>query len=366
VNRIAIAAAALSAATVTAAQTQAPGPGAPPQPAPQAAPGAPVPSDSEADRAEVIERLAAALEENFVFPDVARRYAETLRTKAAAGGYANLGAGFAETVERDLQAVHPDRHLRFGSMNPGGPAGPGPRRVMRMPDPSLAIGQSGWIADGVAYIDFGLFPGTPEVLERISRFLETHQTARTLIIDIRGHRGGGPAEMDVMFPWLFARETPLVGMDTRLAVEQRRGGPLREGPTMRRVAGPEGVVRRLHYAVPSDRATPLRDARIFLLTSRRSGSAAEHFALALKRTGRATLIGETTAGAGHYGGPVELGHGYSAFIPVGRSFDPDNNRGWEGTGVSPHVQVPAEQALDEALRRAGVDPAQRRQLRPTA
>lgn len=360
-NRFALAGALTAAATVASAQPHAPGPNLSPQPMPPSATPA---SDSETDRAEVIQRLATALEENYVFPDVARRYADMLRTKAAAGGYANLGASFAETVERDLQAVSADRHIRFGAMNPGGHGGPGPRRVMRMPDPSLAIGQSGWIADGVAYIDFGLFPGTPEVLERLTRFLEAHQQARTLIIDIRNHRGGGLAEMDVMFPWLYASETPLVGMDTRLAVVQRRGEPLTDGPTLRRVAGPDTVVRRMHYAVPSARATPLRNARIFLLTSRRSGSAAEHFALSLKRTGRATLIGETTAGAGHYGGPVEVGHGYSAFIPVGRTFDPDNNQGWEGTGISPDVQIPADQALDEALRRAGVDPAQRRPLAP--
>ena len=131
---------------------------------------------------------------------------------------------------------------------------------------------------------------------------------------------------------------------------------------MRRVAGPEGMVRRMHYAVPSGPSTPLRTAQVFVLTSRVTGSAAEHFALALKRTGRATLIGETTGGAGHYGRMMELGSGYAAFVPFGRSFDPDNNQEWEGTGVAPNVEVPANQALDEALRRAGVEPAERRTL----
>jgi C-terminal processing protease CtpA/Prc len=82
----------------------------------------------------------------------------------------------------------------------------------------------------------------------------------------------------------------------------------------------------------------------------------------LKRTGRATLVGETTRGAGHYGGMIPMGSGYAAFIPVGRTFDPETNQGWEGTGVTPHVEVPADRALDEALRRAGVAPEKAKAL----
>jgi C-terminal processing protease CtpA/Prc len=98
----------------------------------------------------------------------------------------------------------------------------------------------------------------------------------------------------------------------------------------------------------------LRDAKIYLLTAGRTGSAAEHFALAMKRTGRATLIGETTAGAGHFGGMLPLNDNFAAFIPVGRTFDPDTGKGWEGDGVTPHVEVPAADALIEALVRSGI------------
>jgi C-terminal processing protease CtpA/Prc len=76
--------------------------------------------------------------------------------------------------------------------------------------------------------------------------------------------------------------------------------------------------------------------------------------LALKRTHRATIIGEPTAGAGHYGGEVRLGDKFEAFIPVGRTFDPDTGKDWEGTGVDPDVAVPAKDALVEALVRSGV------------
>jgi C-terminal processing protease CtpA/Prc len=142
-------------------------------------------------------------------------------------------------------------------------------------------------------------------------------------------------------------------MDTREAVDKREGTPDNE-PGLRRVAGPAGVVRREHYVVPAAAASGLRSAKVYLLTSNRSASAAEHLALSLKRTGRATLIGETTRGAGHYGDVNALPHGFEVFIPVGRTFDPDTNEGWETVGVKPHVEVPADKALDEALKLAGV------------
>ena len=330
-----------------------------PQANPAQAASAAAPFNAEEAKA-VVEKLATSLEENFVFPDTGKQYAAALRAKLASGGYSSFAdsRAFAQAVTADLQAVHKDGHLRLHPPRFG--EGSGPRRMGR-PD-IQPIEKAGWIADGVAYISFGLFPGDEATLAKLRTFLADHANARALIIDARGHRGGGLAEMDLMFPLFFAKPQTLVQMDTRVAVEERQGSPLADGPSLVKVKGPEGVIRRSHNVIPASEATGLRTAKIFLLTSNRTASAAEHLALSLKRTGRATLIGETTRGAGHYGGMVPLGGGYAAFIPVGRTFDPDTNQGWEGTGVKPDVAVPAEQALDEALRRAGVAPGKAKAL----
>lgn len=195
----------------------------PPQPGsgpPVTAPGA------EVDRGEIVNRLADALEANFVFPEVARRYATALRAKAAAGGYAGLGSpqAFAEALTADLQSIYPDRHLRVlpppgAAPSPG--AGPGPRLRPALPDPSDFAGESGWIADGVAYIDLHLFPGTEASLDAIRRFMGQHGNARAVIFDLRTHHGGGIAEMNVIFSYLIANETPLIGTDTRRDVDAR-------------------------------------------------------------------------------------------------------------------------------------------------
>jgi C-terminal processing protease CtpA/Prc len=187
-----------------------------------------------------------------------------------------------------------------------------------------------------------------------------HADAKVIIFDNRTHHGGGLDEMNAMFPYLFAQPATLVTMDTR---SSNFGGV--DEPGLRRVPGPDGIVRHEHYVVPSTTEKRLFGAKVFVLTSGRTGSAAEHMTLALKHTHRATIIGETTAGAGHYGGVRPIGDKFDVFIPEGRSFDPDTGKDWEAVGIDPDVPVPADQALTEALVRSGVDRAEAEQINAT-
>ena len=73
----------------------------------------------------VVEKLATELEDNFVFPEVGKSYAATLRAKLADGSYGAFAdaQAFAEAVTRDLQAVHADGHLRLHPpLSPGSAA----------------------------------------------------------------------------------------------------------------------------------------------------------------------------------------------------------------------------------------------------
>jgi C-terminal processing protease CtpA/Prc len=189
----------------------------------------------------------------------------------------------------------------------------------------------------------------------------THADADTIIFDLRTHMGGGLDEMDVIFPWLFSTPTRLVTMAARRSVDEAGGSPVGDGPTMRRVQGDPNFVTREHWVTPGTDAR-LFDARVFVLTSGFTGSAAEHFALAVKHTGRGTLIGSATYGANHFGGEQDLGGGFAAFIPVGRTYDPVTGADWESVGVAPDIDVAPEAALIEALTRSGVSPEEAARL----
>jgi hypothetical protein len=325
------------------------------QAAPPPASEAVRPAFDKADAEKAVTDLATALEENFVFPDKGKAYSAMLRANLRNGAYSSFpdAPAFAEKVTADLQAVHKDGHVRLR-------VAPAEQRGQAQapnggPADANDVAKAGWLAPGVAYIEFTGFPGSEATLAEVRKFLAAHKDANTLIIDARNNGGGGLAEMNLVFAEIFAQPRTLVAMDIRQAVEEKHGTPFdANDPLMRRVSGPATIIRREHLAVPAAQQSGLKDAKVYLLTSKKTFSAAEHLSLSLKRTHRATLVGEATGGGAHFGGMAPMGKGYAAFIPVGRTFDPDTGQSWEGTGVAPDVAVPAEKALDEALRLAGV------------
>ena len=311
----------------------------------------PTPTDLPDTRRGAVERLATDLEDDYTIPSIGKLYAAALRAHLVQGDYEKPAdaAALAMQLTADLQAVHPDRHIRV-TLAGGGP--PGSSRAVGPGTAVLkGVEESRWIEPGIAYIRFSVFSGSPEEVAEVKAFMEEHASAKAIIIDARGHHGGGLAEMNVMLPYLYSKKTVLVDMDLSKAVAARMGDPL-EGDGLIKIKGPAGIIRREHTVTPSATEHRLFKAKVFYLTSVRTGSAAEHLALAFKRTHRAVLVGEHTAGANHFGGDQPLGAGLSAFIPVGRTFDPDTGEDWEGRGILPDVAVPADDALDVAVKLA--------------
>lgn len=314
----------------------------------------------EVNHHRIVEQLATELENAYLFPDISKRYAETLRSKSM-NTYKGLEPeAFAKQLTDLLQSVHTDAHLRveyydsqFDDQDSSTPE--------QSTKPSPAIGAAQWLAPDISYLRANLFPSDQATLATLTQFMDEHIGSKTLIIDVRGHRGGGLAEMDILFEDLFAKETALLHMETRKSVDDAGGSPIKDGATVRRVVSKEDVVRRAHFAIP--RANPrYLDTKIYILVSGYTASAAEHLAQAMKKTGRGVVIGETTRGGAHYGGTALLADGFGVFIPVGRTFDPDTNKDWEGIGVIPDYPVDARLALIAALIDAGTDPNEARRI----
>ena len=320
-------------------------------PAPTASPAAAPATLQQGEGREVATKLADQLVSAFVFRDQAEAYAAMLRKNAAAGRYdGGTRDALAKLLTDDLQAVHKDGHLHVEvtdqlDRNGGGQNGP-PANF-----PPL-IQSAKTIAPGVGYIRFSAFFGTPEEMAGVRKWLAGNRDAKTLIFDLRNHHGGGLDEQDAIFSYLYAEKTPLVRMAMSKEVYDQHGSPVQPGPTL--VFATEGNTEvATHSAVPGE-DTLLRTAKVYLLVSNKTASAAEHFALALKSTGRATLIGEATAGANHFGGGQDITHHFGVWMPVGRTYDIKTGQDWEGAGIAPDISADPKQALVIALEKAGV------------
>lgn len=309
-----------------------------------------IPELASGEGKQVADQLANMLEQRYLLPSVGARYATMLRRNASAGRYDQMNwKQLCDLLTADIQAVQPDGHIRIN-------AGPVPRDDQRATGAGVLVpteaGQ--WVVRGVAYLRLNRFSGQPSNITTIRRFLEAHRSAKFLILDLREHRGGRFEEMDTIMPFLFTRRTPL--LDLAMA----KGGYNEDGPMItsasleRVVNAPPTLVVRRHYAIPGPATSRLSNAQVLLLTSRRTASAGEHLAMALKRTHRAILIGERTAGANHFGGIVRITDHFNVFLPIGRTYDPVTGKDWEGVGVQPDIATPAGRALELALERAGV------------
>jgi C-terminal processing protease CtpA/Prc len=87
---------------------------------------------------------------------------------------------------------------------------------------------------------------------------------------------------------------------------------------------------------------------LYILTSQGTFSAAEEFAYNLQSIGRATVVGERTGGGAHPGRMHRINREFEVFIPDGRAINPLTKDNWEGVGVRPDIEVPADQAFEIA------------------
>lgn len=301
------------------------------------------------------EELAVLLEREYLFPDIGGRYAAALRDKAQAGAWDGLTdpAALAGAWERELRAIQDDAHLRI--LVTDGPSGP-QGTMQRLQQDMGALGEGRWLAPGVAYLPIRLLPGDPESVAQMARFLDEFAGATTLVLDLRACLGGTLPVMDELFARIYAEPARLLRMDMRDRANDGVLGMFNRVPSLRREDAPAGIQRFDHWVTPRDPAGPWARARVYALTDV-TASACEHLSYALKLSGRATLVGGNTRGAGHFGGLRGFGGQFEVFVPVGRTYDVGSGLGWESTGVAPQIAVAPEDALRAALVEAGVDPA---------
>ncbi|MDQ2670194.1 MAG: S41 family peptidase, partial [Gemmatimonadota bacterium] len=256
-------------------------------------PSAPPALDAGTRRA-VVDSLGTLLVRVYVDADTGRMIAERLRERLRAGAYESLSdpADFALALTQDLRSVNQDGHLVV-QFAPGAPVdrlGPDTLEFAGLGggDDAEAVeaqargfhyglGKLELLTGNVGYAELtGFFDG--ENAERMMlAALEYLKDADAIILDLRRH-GGGSGDMSNWFLSHFLEGDSLLTLRIAERVNRRT------------------VDRFTRTDVPGPRLT---DAPVFILTSRATASAAEDVTFVLDNLGRAVVVGDRTAGAGH-------------------------------------------------------------------
>jgi branched-chain amino acid transport system substrate-binding protein len=289
----------------------------------------------ESTRAEVIEGVLSKLHASYVFPEVAQAMEQAIRRRASRGEYDTISSGpqLARLLTVHLQEVSHDKHLHVVYF-----AEPRPMREAGEPSPEereefrqfAALHNFGFekverLAGNIGYLDVrGFFP--PEVAsETAIAAMNFLANASALIIDLRQNGGGHPAMVAFLSSYLFTQPTHLNDLYWR-----------------------EGDRTEQYWTLPYVPGRRDQTRPVYILTSAHTVSGAEEFCYNLKNLKRATLIGETTGGAAHPGRGYPITEHFGVGIPTGRPINPITGTDWEGIGVLPDVEVPAEEAFKVA------------------
>ncbi len=286
-------------------------------------------------RATVIDDLLSKLRAYYVFPEVAERMEEAVRERMSHGDYDEITTGSAlrDALTAHLQEVGHDKHLRvFFS------AEPQPPREGREPSAEereelgqhAALTNFGFerverLAGNVGYLELRIFGpadvGGPTAVAAMN--LLAHASA--IIIDLRKSGGSDPATVALLSSYFFDEPTQLN------SIYERESHRTVQFWTLPYVPGPR---------MPT---TPL-----FVLISRVTFSGAEDLAHTLQQLKRATTVGEVTGGGAHPCDHFQIDEHFVVRIPTCRSINPISGTNWEGTGVTPDIAVPQEDALKVA------------------
>ena len=290
-----------------------------------------------ATRAAVIEGALKRINEGYVFPDVAKKMEQAIRERAQKKEYDNITSAkqLAQKITADLQGVSQDKHLRVRYSHEKLPAEGGNREpsaeererfLTYLSSINFGFEKVERLKGNVGYIDLRGFTPAEFSAETIVAAMNFVANTDALIFDLRQNGGGDPATVALLSSYLFGPE-PVHLND----LYWREGDSTHQWWTLPFVPGKR-------YAGKD----------VYVLTSRRTFSAAEEFTYNLKSLKRATIIGETTGGGAHPGGGRRINEHFMIFVPSGRAINPITKTNWEGAGVKPDIEVPADQSLRTA------------------
>lgn len=288
---------------------------------------------------QIVNQALDRINTGYVFPDKAAELDAVIRRRLAADEYAGLDeAALCAAVTAHFQEVCPDKHLRLlrtelpqdmGKEDDGDDEDAGRPEILDvLRTESHGIRRVENLEGNIGYIDLRRIATAAEGAAAIGAAMQLVALTSALVLDLRGCRGGFPDGAAMWNSYFFPD-----GEVHLHDIHHTPSGTVRQYWTAAHLPAPRYLDRPVH-----------------VLTGPDTFSGGEDVAYTLQAHGRAVLVGATTAGGAHPTDWYPLTPHVVVTVPTARTVSTVTGTNWEGVGVSPDVPVPADQALDAALK----------------
>jgi hypothetical protein len=297
------------------------------------------------DQKKIINTICEKLEEIHAFPEYNLEICNGLLKNfedAKYTAYTTLQT-FADQLDEDLEILRGDKHLGIfydskmaadmeSQNEEGEDAGYlTPQMIEEERKRNFGFKELKIMPGNIGYMDLRIFFPPKYAGETAVASMNYLSNCDALIIDLRNNGGGWDEMVTFLMSYFFDNDESVTLSTTYSRYED------------------EYYQSNIFSYVPGNL---LFNIPVFILTSRSTFSGAEAFAHYMKHFNKATLVGETTRGGQN---PVEIqavGYGLIMLIPSWKQLSSVSEVGWEGVGVTPHIEVDVNDAIQVAHLKA--------------
>ncbi len=281
----------------------------------------------------VLKLVSEKLMESYINLDTAKKMAAELKSNAKKYKSITSSKEFSKVLTKDLQKVSKDLHLKVNFE---------PKRIaqskrvmpkemklkrekmmaMRMAEVNFGFTEVKVLNGNIGYINLRMFADMKYAKETATAAMRFLSNTNAIIIDLRTNGGGVPNMMQLLASY-FTDEKPVLLSN----FYERKTNNKTQLFTFKNIDGKR-------------RNTPL-----YMLTSKRTFSAAEAFTYTLKHLGKAVVVGEKTRGGANRTKRVNLNDDFTISVPYIEATHPVTKTNWEGKGVQPNISTSKKDAF---------------------
>lgn len=287
----------------------------------------------------IVDSITTIIPRYYIDTIIGDQIANNIRSKHKNGKYSNITNPqiLADTLKANLRAINNDLHMSMVYRSP--------RERTTGNAPSIQVNSSGlWsnyglseikvLEGNVGYLKIKHFTRHQyfeEIKPVVTSAIESLKNTDAIIVDVRDNGGGFEDMVAYYISYFFDSKDPIHLSDYRCTLHDHTYGISTD---------------------PNVLGTKLPNTKLYVLVNANTGSAAESFAYMLKHLGRATIIGETTAGAGNGASIHPVNDRFSVQVSSEETINAITKTSFEQVGVIPHIKTTSKEAFSKGYQLA--------------